>query len=114
MWAVAASAIALIALFEDDSSTRGQGASTLDAMEVETFTDRLDELEQSVDEAVAASREAGAATGSLGERIDGLEADVDDASGSAEETSAEVAALGDRVDDLEQRVEALESSATGE
>lgn len=113
VWAVAATAVALIALLDGngDEPRRASGndrvARELRALE-RTTTERLDELEEAVED--AASPED---LEELAERVEELEADLERAAESAGDAEDAVGELGTRLGELESRVDELGASGGG-
>ena len=103
VWAVAASAIALIALLDDDTGgDGGNGESSQSASRVEQrLESRIEQLERRMRDAPS-----GEDLNELNGRVEDLEGQVDDLGSAASEE--DVTELSNRIDELEQRVEDLE------
>jgi polyhydroxyalkanoate synthesis regulator phasin len=102
VWAIAASAIALLALLDDDTSGGdgdGSGSATRVERRLET---RIDELEQRIERAPS-----GGDIEDLSGRVDEVESQVEGLGDAPSEDSIDQ--LGARIDELEQRVEELEN-----
>ncbi|MEX2196057.1 MAG: hypothetical protein WD844_12295 [Thermoleophilaceae bacterium] len=109
VWAVAATAVALIALIDasGDEPRDEENGVAADIGELQRSLDeRLAELERGVRDAAS-----GEDLQRLDNRLGELEDDVSSASQSAADAADAADAIGNRVDDLEGRVEALESDA---
>jgi septal ring factor EnvC (AmiA/AmiB activator) len=108
IWAVAASAVALIALFDtaEEPQTSGDQAETASQISrvQRNLDERLDELEKDVAEG-SASREDVARLERRVRRAEGQSADAREDAGRARESSSD---LDGRLDDLEDRVQRLE------
>jgi polyhydroxyalkanoate synthesis regulator phasin len=103
VWAVAASAIALLALLDDDTGGGDEGSSSSSAARVERRLEtRIDELERRVERAPS-----GEDIEELGNRVDEVEGQVEGLGDAPSEDS--INQLGERIDELEQRVEDLEN-----
>jgi TolA-binding protein len=101
VWAVAATALAVIALLEankEDDTARTQAAGELGRVQ-RGLNERIDELESRIDE-LPSSEDVSRLDDRLGEVENGL----DDVRGANERLSG-------RIDDLESRVEELEQSS---
>jgi predicted nuclease with TOPRIM domain len=102
VWAVAATAIAVIALVtanrDDDEEQNARTASQITQVQNQ-LTERMDELEGRLDELAPAEDVT---------RLDNRLKKVEDA---ASRTSGRLDALGDDLDDLQSRVEELEQQA---
>jgi archaellum component FlaC len=110
IWAVAATALAVIALLEankDDSDAQTQAAGELGRVQRQ-LNSRLDDLESRVDE-LPTSDDVSKLDGRLKSVEDGLDKNTT----ATERLSGRVDDLEGRVDDLETRVEELESSNSG-
>jgi septal ring factor EnvC (AmiA/AmiB activator) len=102
VWAAAATAIAVIALVtanQDDSEEIGARTASQIGRVQRTLTERLDQIEQRLDELAPAEDVA---------RLDNRLKKVEQ---TASRTSERVDAIGDDVDDLQSRVEDLEQQA---
>ena len=110
VWAVAATALGVIALLEankDDSADQTKAAGELGRVQRD-LNARIDDLESRVDELPTSDDLA-----KLDGRLKAVEDDADKSRTAADKLSARVDDLEGRVDDLESRVEALESSDSG-
>jgi archaellum component FlaC len=110
IWAVAATALAVIALLEankDDSDAQTQAAGELGRVQRQ-LNSRLDDLESRVDD-LPTSDDVSKLDGRLKSVEDGLDKNTT----ATERLSGRVDDLEGRVDDLETRVEELESSNSG-
>lgn len=111
VWAVAATAVALIALLDDGGGDteprddRSRVATDLGELR-RSLDERLGELERRVRDAAS-----GEDLQRLDQRLQELEDDVSSASAAAADAGDAAGALGNRVDDLESRIESLESGA---
>lgn len=108
VWALAATAVALIALLDDDGDAeqredRGQVAADLGELQ-RSLDERLGELERRVRDSAS-----GEDLQRLDQRLQELEDDVSSASAAAADAGDAAEALGNRVDDLESRLETLEA-----
>ena len=111
VWAVAATAVGLIALIADDdeSGPTPDDAGTQAAAEVErSLGRRIDELESQLEDA-----DSGADLRRLDRRLQQLEDDTSQAADDARQASETASALSDRVDELESRVDALAAQGDG-
>jgi polyhydroxyalkanoate synthesis regulator phasin len=103
VWAIAASAIALLALLDDDTGGDGDNGSSSSATRVERRLEtRIDELEQRVERAPS-----GGDIEELSGRVDEVEGQVEGLGDAPSQDSIDQ--LGERIDELEQRVEDLEN-----
>jgi tetrahydromethanopterin S-methyltransferase subunit G len=104
VWAVAASAIALLALLDDDTGGGDdEGSSSSSAARVERRLEtRIDELERRVERAPSGEDIEG-----MGNRVDEVEGQVEGLGDAPSEDS--INQLGERIDELERRVEELEN-----
>jgi hypothetical protein len=106
VWAIAASAIALIALLDDDTGADGgddTAQSTRAATQVERRLERrIEELEQRVEDAPS-----GEDLSELSGRIDDVEGQVEDLGSAPSED--DLNQVRDRVEELEQRMDEVES-----
>ncbi|HEX6583914.1 MAG TPA: hypothetical protein VF056_09935 [Thermoleophilaceae bacterium] len=110
VWAVAATALGVIALLkanEDDSGDRTQAAGELERVQRQ-LNSRIDDLESRIDE-LPSSDDVSKLDGRLKSVEDGLDKNTT----ATERLSGRVDDLEGRVDDLETRVEGLESSDSG-
>jgi polyhydroxyalkanoate synthesis regulator phasin len=110
IWAVAATALAVIALLEankDDSADQTKAAGELGRVQRQ-LNSRIDDLESRVDDLPTSDDVA-----KLDGRLKAVEDDADKSRAAADKLSGRVDDLGTQVDDLETRVEELESSDTG-
>ena len=112
VWAVAATAVALIALLDNDGGDQPRDDGSRVAADLGELRRSLDErlggLEQRVRDAAS-----GEDLQRLDQRLQELEDDVSSASASAADAGDAAEALGNRVDDLESRIEALEDDSAG-
>jgi predicted nucleic acid-binding Zn-ribbon protein len=106
IWAAAATAVALIALLDDDSSgaDRPDGDAARIARLNRTLDARIDSLEKQLD-GLASSDEVTR----LGRRVEQAEEQARSAARAAREASQGRSELEDRIQELEDRVEQLES-----
>jgi polyhydroxyalkanoate synthesis regulator phasin len=107
VWAVAATALGVIALLkanEDDSAQQTAAAGELGRVQRQ-LNSRMDDLEARVDELPTND-----AVAKLDSRLKSVEDDADKSRANADKLSGRVDELEGRVDDLESRVEELESS----
>jgi polyhydroxyalkanoate synthesis regulator phasin len=110
IWAVAATALGVIALIEankDDSADQTKAAGELGRVQRE-LNGRIDDLESRVDDLPTSDD-----VSKLDGRLKAVEDDADKSKAAADKLSGRVDALETRVDDLESRVDELESSDTG-
>ena len=110
IWAVAATALAVIALLEankDDSADQTKTAGELGRVQRQ-LNSRIDDLESRVDDLPTSDD-----VSKLDGRLKTVEDDADKTRAAADKLSGSVDDLGAQVDDLETRVEELESSDTG-
>jgi TolA-binding protein len=110
VWAVAATALAVIALLEankDDSGERTRAAGELGRVQRQ-LNSRLDDLDSRVDDLPSSDD-----VSKLDGRLKAVEDNADKSSAAADRLSGRVDDLEGRVDDLESRVEELESSDSG-
>jgi TolA-binding protein len=110
IWAVAATALAVIALLEankDDSAEQTKAAGELGRVQRQ-LNSRIDDLESRVDDLPTSDD-----VSRLDGRLKTVEDDADKSRAAADKLSGRVDDLDGRVDDLETRVEELESSDTG-
>jgi polyhydroxyalkanoate synthesis regulator phasin len=107
VWAVAASAIAVIALIDDDTASNGDGDDTAQearaASRVERrLESRIADLEQRVENVPSSDQ-----VDELNGRVEDLEGQVDDLGGGPSQD--DIDDLNSRIDDLEQRIEDVEN-----
>jgi TolA-binding protein len=110
VWAVAATALGVIALLEankDDSADQTRAAGELGRVQ-QQLNSRIDDLESRIDELPTSDD-----VSKLDDRLKTVEGKVDKNSAATDRLSSRVDDLDGRVDDLESRVEALESSDSG-
>ena len=109
IWAVAATALAVIALLEankDDTAGQTKAAGELGRVQRQ-LNSRMDDLQSRIDDLPSSDDVA-----KLDTRLKTVEGDADKSRTAAEKLSGRVDDLGGRVDDLETRVDDLESSDT--
>ena len=107
IWAVAASAIALIALLDDDGGGGGKASGSLSKVE-QRLNDRIDTLEDDIQEA-----NTGDDLSSLEDRLDELQGEVDAASQQQETVEGlqgDITTFEDKLRELENRIGELETS----
>jgi septal ring factor EnvC (AmiA/AmiB activator) len=100
VWAVAATAIAVLALVEankDDDTARTQAAGELGRVQ-RALNDRIDELESRIDELPTS------------DDLSKLDNRIKDIENGADRTSTDIERLGNRLDDAESRVDELEQA----
>ena len=108
VWAVAATAVGLIALLDDDEPARDDTGSQA-AQEVERSLGRqIDQLESQLEDADSSED-----LRRLDRRLQQLEDDVSQAGDDARQASESAEQLETRVDDLEGRVDALAAEGDG-
>jgi TolA-binding protein len=110
VWAVAATALGVIALLEankDDTGAQTRAAGELGRVQRQ-LSSRIDDLQSQVDDLPTSDD-----LSKLDGRLKTVEDDADKSRTAAEKLSGRVDDLEGRVDDLESRVEALESSDSG-
>jgi chromosome segregation ATPase len=110
IWAVAATALGVIALIEankDDSANQTKAAGELGRVQKE-LNSRIDDLESRIDDLPTSDD-----VSKLDARLKAVENDADKSKAAADKLSGRVDGLETRVDDLESRVDDLESSNTG-
>jgi TolA-binding protein len=108
VWAVAATALAVIALLEaseDDSADRTRAASELGRVQ-QQLNARLDDLESGIEDLPTADD-----VSKLDGRLKSVEDNLDKNTTATGRLSGRVDDLEGRVDDLESRVEELEASS---
>jgi septal ring factor EnvC (AmiA/AmiB activator) len=112
VWAVAATAVALIALLDDDEAAQPRDDASRVAADLaerqRSLDDRLGQLERRVRDSAS-----GEDLQRLDRRLQELEDDVSSASDAAADAGDAADALGNRVDDLESRIESLEAGGDG-
>jgi methyl-accepting chemotaxis protein len=109
VWAVAATAVAVIALLEankDDSGARTQAAGELGRVQRQ-LNSRIDDLESRIADLPTSDDVA-----KLDGRLKSVEDAADKSKAAADRLSGRVDELGTRVDDLDSRVQALEDSSS--
>ena len=104
VWAVAASAIALMALLSDDTGDDDADRSSASSRQVQRLDERIDEVDQKLD-----GRAADEQVEELNGRVDELEEQIEAAGDDDGPSQAEVDELGTELGELEARVEELES-----
>jgi polyhydroxyalkanoate synthesis regulator phasin len=107
IWAVAATALGVIALIEankDDSADQTKAAGELGRVQRQ-LNSRIDDLESQIDDLPTSDD-----VSKLDGRLKAVEDDADKSRAAADKLSGRVDALGTRVDDLESRVDELEQS----
>jgi methyl-accepting chemotaxis protein len=110
VWAVAATALGVIALLEankDDSADQTRAAGELGRIQSQ-LNSRIDDLEGRIDELPTSDD-----VSKLDGRLKAVENDADKSAAAADRLSGRVDDLDSRMDDLESRVEELESSSSG-
>jgi methyl-accepting chemotaxis protein len=110
IWAVAATALAVIALIEankDDTSNQTKAAGELGRVQKQ-LNSRLDDLESRIDDLPTSDD-----VSKLDGRLKSVEDRADKSAAAADRLSGRVDELSSKVDDLESRVEELESSSSG-
>jgi TolA-binding protein len=110
IWAVAATALGVIALIEankDDSADQTKAAGELGRVQRQ-LNSRIDDLESRIDDLPTSDD-----VSKLDGRLKTVEDDADKSAAAADKLSGRVDGLEGQVDDLETRVEELESSDTG-
>ena len=110
VWAVAATAIGLIALLADDESEPARDDSGVQAAQdvQRSWGRRIDELESQLEDA-----DSGEDLRRLNRRLEPLEEDVSQAAEDAKQANDRAEELGGRLDDLEGRVDALAAESDG-
>lgn len=116
VWAVAASAIGLLALFGGGDETKGSGG-TADAAQVADLQRQVGDLEKNVQQASSDASDAADTASSLSSDIDsanstaeGAQSTAQEAKSSAADASSSIGDLQSQVDSLQQQVKALEGS----
>ena len=107
IWAVAATALGVIALIEankDDSADQTKAAGELGQVQRQ-LNSRIDDLESQIDDLPTSDD-----VSKLDGRLKTVEDDADKSRAAADKLSGRVDALETRVDDLEGRVDELEQS----
>jgi chaperonin cofactor prefoldin len=110
VWAVAATALGVIALLEankDDSADQTKAAGELGRVQSQ-LNSRMDDLESRIDELPTSDD-----VSKLDGRLKAVEDGLDKNTTATERLGGRVDDLDGRVDDLESRVEELESSDSG-
>jgi chromosome segregation ATPase len=110
VWAVAATALGVIALLEankDDNADQTRAAGELGRVQSQ-LNSRLDDLESRIDELPTSDD-----VSKLDGRLKTVEDKVDKSTTATDRLGGRVDDLEGRMDDLESRVEALESSSSG-
>jgi TolA-binding protein len=110
VWAVAATALGVIALLEankDDSAEQTRAAGELGRVQKQ-LNSRIDDLEGRIEELPTSDD-----VSKLDGRLKTVEGKVDKSTAATDRLSSRVDDLDGRVDDLESRVEELESSSSG-
>jgi septal ring factor EnvC (AmiA/AmiB activator) len=110
VWALAATAVGLIALLaDDDPEPAREESGTREAQQVEqSLGRRIDELESQLEDA-----DTSGDLRRLNRRLQQLEDDVAQAADDASRASDSAEELGGRIDDLEGRVDALAAEGDG-
>ena len=110
VWAVAATAVGLIALIADDESEPARDDSGVQAAQdvQRSLGRRIDELESQLEDS-----DSGEDLRRLDRRLEQLEEDVSQAAEDAKQASDRAEELGGRLDDLEGRVDALAAESDG-
>jgi outer membrane murein-binding lipoprotein Lpp len=112
IWAVAASAIALIALLDDDGGGGGGSSNSLSRVE-SRLNDRIDKLENDIQEATSGGNDVS----DLRQEVDDLQADVDQLKGQADTVRGlqdDINTFNDKLTDFENRITQLEDSQGGD
>jgi polyhydroxyalkanoate synthesis regulator phasin len=107
IWAVAATALGVIALIEankDDSADQTKAAGELGQVQRQ-LNSRIDDLQSQIDDLPTSDD-----VSKLDARLKAVENDADKSRAAADKLSGRVDALETRVDDLEGRVDELEQS----
>ena len=110
IWAVAATALAVIALLEaneDDSADQTKAAGELGRVQRQ-LNSRIDDLESRIEDLPTSDD-----VSKLDGRLKAVEQDADKSRTAAEKLGGTVDDLEGRMDDLESRVEELETADTG-
>lgn len=110
IWAVAASAIALIALIDDDTGGSERGSRGASTTQVERLSDRLDELEDDVKNATGDSDVSAIQT-----TVDDLEGEVEELkqqSDTVKGLQENITTFEDKLRELENRIIAVESPSS--
>ena len=111
IWAVAATALGVIALIEankDDSAAQTEAAAGELGRVQKQLNSRIDDLESRIDDLPTSDD-----VSKLDGRLKAVEDDADKSKAAADKLSGRVDGLETRVDDLESRVDDLESADTG-
>ena len=109
VWAVAATAVGLIALLADDDEPAQDDSGTQAAARVErSLGQRIGELESQLEDADSADD-----LRRLDRRLQQLEDDTSKAADDAQQARQSTSELSDRVDELESRVDALAAQGDG-
>lgn len=106
IWAVAASAIALIALF--GITPADEGAKDVDAAQVADLTRQVDELDAKVGKAAADASDAADTASGLSSSIDDATSTAGDAQSTADKTASQLSELQSQVDELADRLSIIE------
>ena len=110
VWAVAATAIAIIALLDDDSQPApadNASASRLERLERD-LSGRIDDLSQKVDDGASSED-----VKRLQDRLEQAEEDASKAADDSRRARQSLSDLDDRVGELEDRVDALAAQGDG-
>lgn len=110
VWAVAATALGVIALLEankNDDAEQANAAGELGRVQKQ-LNSRIDDLDSRIDDLPTSDD-----LSKLDGRLKAVENDADKSRAATDKLSGQVDDLTTRVDDLESRVEELESSDTG-
>jgi outer membrane murein-binding lipoprotein Lpp len=106
IWAVAASAIGLIALF--GGGAQGDGKD-VDASQVADLSRKVDALQGKVDKATADASDAAQTASQLSSGIDDASSTADDAKSAADKASSSIGDLQSQIDEIDQRLKILEN-----
>ena len=114
VWAVAASLIALIALFGGGDGDSGDDRGGVDSAQIADLAKQIDAARSESKEALQTAEEANETLAAMESETDTGEgpAALEEAQRAAEDATAAVEDLADQVDELEQRIELLEEEAS--
>jgi septal ring factor EnvC (AmiA/AmiB activator) len=108
IWAVAASVIALVALF--GVTPADESAKDVDAAQVADLTRQLDELDAKVSKATGDASDAADTASGLSSSIDDATSTAAEAQSTADKTASQLNDLQSQVDELEDRLSSLEDA----